>query len=264
MTSTFEQRILEILEQPGGEWGIVVQKLAGEQPLYQRNPDKRFYAASVNKVAIALYVLSQTEQQRCNLDDRMSLQDASKLEGTGVLRLLDSGLDPTLKDVLTLMLIVSDNTAAKMLVRRFGVPAINEYLQSLGLEVTRLEELPEGKFSYGYTTPGEYAEIMTNILTGAYLSRESSDTLLEMLARNHFDFGLGRYLHDPIKFANKQGTLDDMRHEVACVMREDERYVISVFSENLPDEVYTVDNPAVLALAEVGKLFLQETEQNTM
>lgn len=258
MADTFDEQISEITQQAGGEWGIVVKKAGEETPLYQLNPDRRFYAASVNKVAIALYVLSLVDRGEIKLTERMALKKEYKLEGTGVLRLLDDSLEPTLKDLLTLILIVSDNTAAKTVVSRFGTGAINDYLDSLDLGVTRLEELPEGKFSYGHTTPAEYAEIMEKITTGVYLSRELSDLLLEILRHNHFDFGLGRQLQDPIKIANKQGTLDNIRHEVALITDEDNRYIVSAFSEQLPDEEYSVDNQGILALAEIGQLIIKK------
>lgn len=262
MTMDMRRYIDKAVRDVGGEWGIVIKQVGEEAPLYQLNPGKKFYAASVNKVAIALYVLSLVDQGGIDLAEHMALKKEYKLEGTGVLRLLDDGLEPTLKDLLTLMLIVSDNTAAKTLVSRFGSSAINDYLNSVGLEVTRLEELPEGKFSYGYTTPAEYIEIIEKIATGAYLRRESSDLLLEIMGHNHFDFGLGRHLHDPIKAASKQGTLDDMRHEVVLITDENERYIVSAFSEQLPDEEYSVDNRGVLVLAEIGRLFMKNTAGN--
>lgn len=255
LAERFSGQIPEIINRRGGEWGIVIKRAGDENPLYRLDPDRRFYAASVNKVVIALYVLSLVDRGEIKLTERIVLKKEYKLEGTGVLRLLDSGLEPTLKDLLTLMLIVSDNTAAKILVTQFGLRDINDYLGSIGLKVTQLEGLPEGKFSYGHTTPAEYAEIMGKIAAGLYLSRELSDLLLEILAHNHFDFGLGRYLRDPVKIANKQGTLDDMRHEVAVLSNESKQYVVSVFSEKLLDKAYSVDNPGVLALAEIGRLF---------
>lgn len=254
----FSAKIEAIITPSEGTWGIVVKRVGYEHRLYRLNQDRKFYAASVNKVAIALYVLSMVDRGKIKLTKRMALNKEYKLEGTGVLRLLDDGLEPTLKDLLTLMLIVSDNTAAKTLVTQLGLRAINDYLDSLGLEVTRLEELPEGKFSYGHTTPAEYAEIMDKIAAGLYLSRELSDLLLGILGHNHFDFGLGRYLRDPLKIVNKQGTLDDMRHEVAIISNESKQYVVSVFSEKLPDKTYSVDNPGVLALAEIGRLFKED------
>lgn len=262
MAEFFYRKIPNVIEQAGGEWSIVIKKVGDKTLLYQLNPDKKFYAASVNKVAIALYVLSLVDRGELDLAERMALKKEYKLEGTGVLRLLDDGLEPTLKDLLTLMLIVSDNSAAKTLVSRFGVGAINDYLDSLGLGVTRLEELTEGKFSYGYTASTEYIEIMEKIATGAYLRRELSDLLLKIMGHNHFDFGLARNLREPVKIANKQGTLDDMRHEVALIIDESKQYIVSAFSEKLLDERYSADNQGVLALAEIGGLFSYNGSKN--
>ena len=86
----------------------------------------------------------------------------------------DTPLTVTLKDVLTMMVIMSDNTATNLAIDRFGVDAVNARMESLGLKNTHLYKkvmkpatgpMPadQPKFGLGKTTPREMAEMMERI-----------------------------------------------------------------------------------------------------
>ena len=51
---------------------------------------------------------------------------------------LDPGLQPTIKDLLTLMIIISDNEATDVLADKAGRDNITRYAHSLGLEKTEI------------------------------------------------------------------------------------------------------------------------------
>ena len=54
--------------------------------------------------------------------------------GSGILPYFESGLQPTVRDLLTLMIIISDNTATDIMVDYLGGAAVIEgYMHELGL-----------------------------------------------------------------------------------------------------------------------------------
>ena len=60
-------------------------------------------------------------------------------DGSGVLQYHDLGLTPTYRDLLTEMVITSDNTATDLMVQKIGgVDAINSWLTSAGVTHTRM------------------------------------------------------------------------------------------------------------------------------
>jgi beta-lactamase class A len=72
---------------------------------------------------------------------RVLLTDDNRFIGTGVLRYLANGLEPTLEDLAWLMIIVSDNTATAMLMQSIGGPAeVNAAMAGLGYPTARLNE----------------------------------------------------------------------------------------------------------------------------
>jgi hypothetical protein len=97
--------------------------------------DETFPTAS----AIKLFVLCELERRgERELRERVRLEDADRVLGSGVLAHLGAGLEPTLGDLGVLMMMVSDNTAANLLIDRLGLPTINATMRAAGLERTEL------------------------------------------------------------------------------------------------------------------------------
>src|SRR5439155_8803283 len=80
----------------------------------------------------------EAEAGRLSWTETICLREESRVPGSGVLRELHAGLEVTLEDLARLMIVVSDNTATNLLIDRIGTGVVNDYLASLGFEVTRL------------------------------------------------------------------------------------------------------------------------------
>jgi beta-lactamase class A len=93
-------------------------------------------AASVFKVPVLVEAFRQIGAGAFTLADRWPLSEEEKSTGSGVLVRLQPGLQPAVRDLLTLMIIISDNTATDMLVRRLGPERITATMRQLGLRNT--------------------------------------------------------------------------------------------------------------------------------
>lgn len=94
--------------------------------------------ASVFKIPVMVEAFRQQGEGRFSLDDRWELHDEDKATGGGVLTRLAPGLRLTVRDLVTLMIIISDNTATDMLVRRLGTERITATMRALGLRQAEL------------------------------------------------------------------------------------------------------------------------------
>lgn len=114
------------------DWGIYVKSLdSGEEIAI--NADRVMDTMSVIKVPLLVDAYRQVDSGKLNPADRITMTTADKRFGTGVLRTLNDGLNLSLHDAFTLMIIQSDNTATDMVFSRVGGPAhVNETLHSLG------------------------------------------------------------------------------------------------------------------------------------
>ena len=112
-------RIERVREGFSGRIGVGARNLAtGEEVLVDH--EHVFPTASTIKLAVLVELYRQVEQGRCSLDDRLELRAEEIVPGAGVLRDLQPGLLPTVRDLAVLMIIVSDNTATNVLIDHLG------------------------------------------------------------------------------------------------------------------------------------------------
>src|SRR5882724_8702833 len=129
--------IERITRSANATWGIYVKSLeTGEEVAI--NADRQMDTMSVIKIPLMAEVYYQIKEGKFKLSDRYPIKAEDLLPGTGVLRSLDAGESITVKDLITLMIIVSDNTATDVLFNMVGgVEPVNRRMATLGLKRTR-------------------------------------------------------------------------------------------------------------------------------
>src|SRR6202789_1356544 len=99
-------------------------------------PDEAVQTASVIKLGILLDAAEQIRAGKASLDERLVLEKSNQGGGWGGLGILDNPLKLTLRDVLTLMVVLSDNTATNVVIDRLGLTHIDDTLKAAGLKDT--------------------------------------------------------------------------------------------------------------------------------
>lgn len=95
--------------------------------------DQDFSTASVIKLAFMVRAYQMADRKQLDLDERITLTRAHLRHGTGVFQLHDAGLQPTLRDAITQMIITSDNTATDIVLMKIGGPAaVTNWLSEIG------------------------------------------------------------------------------------------------------------------------------------
>ena len=261
----------------------------GEVTLFARNlktgqttalkPDELVKTASVIKLGILLDAAEQIRSSKAALDEKLVLEKRNQVAGSGVLTVLDTPLALTLKDTLTLMVVVSDNTATNMAIDRLGLAHINATIRAAGLKDTYLYKkvfvppsgpMPEDqpKFGLGKTTAREMAGLMERIATcrlsldgGPALPGDGKicGALLHMLRSQQDRNSLPRYLETldtgehGSAIANKTGALDAVRNDVALIATKAGPVVIAAFTQENADQRWTGDNEAEQTLGKLAK-----------
>src|SRR5437879_7797301 len=114
-----QSNLERITRSVNAKWGIYIKCIeTGEEIAI--NADETMDTMSVIKIPLMAEVFRQIEAGKFALTDRVILKDADKRPGTGVMRSLDPGASLTIKDLITLMIIVSDNSATDMLFEKVG------------------------------------------------------------------------------------------------------------------------------------------------
>lgn len=200
MADQLRRRIGRIASRLDGTMGVYVHALATGETI-AINADQPFQMASVFKIPILAELLSQVDAGRRSLDDRVALADDMKSPGSGVLKELSAGTSFTLRDLATLMIIVSDNTATDMLLGLVTKDAVNARLRACGLERT--------------VVAMSCRELLYNLvgMDGGVDTPEARRTVLDRLRRREIDPN-ARVYRDP---GTNMTTPHDMGHLLEAV-----------------------------------------------
>lgn len=101
--------------------------------------DEPVNTLSVIKIPIMILAYRDAEEGRLNLDARYQVRPQDMRRGSGLLQTFAPGLEPTYRDLVTQMIVTSDNTATDIMIATVGFDRVNQLLQNLGYEETRLQ-----------------------------------------------------------------------------------------------------------------------------
>jgi beta-lactamase class A len=243
------------------------------------SPDLPVKTASTIKLGILLDAAEQIRAGKAALAEKLVLNHDNQVEGSGVLAQLNVPLALTLQDTLTLMVILSDNTATNMAIDRLGIAHIDNTFKAAGLKQTWLYKkvgvAPRGpmppdqpQFGLGKTTPREMASIMERIAT-CKLALDGSaarpgdgplcGAMLHMLRNQQDRNRLPRYIENfdtsehGSAIGNKTGSLDQVRNDVALISTKAGPIIIAAFTFDNVDQRWNGDNEGEITLAKVAK-----------
>jgi beta-lactamase class A len=234
------------------------------------DPDVPVPTASVIKLPIMVEAFYEVRAGKHRLDERLKLTKANQVEGSGVLTLLQPGLEPTLQDAITLMITQSDNTATNMVIDDIGIAAVNERIAAMGLKNTYLYKKvfmpPQGpmpadqkKFGLGKTTAREMAQVLESIQRCELGDAAFCKQMIGILKNQSVRTMIPRYLEDvdttetDSAIGNKTGSLDEVRNDVGIVYTKHGPIIISAFTYDNADHGWSVDNTAEILVAKMAK-----------
>jgi beta-lactamase class A len=273
-----EARVKQLASGFAGELGLFAKNL-GTGEVVAWNADTRFPTASVIKVAIMVEAFDQIAHGQLNPDETIAVRDTSKVGGSGVLRELHDGAELSIRDLIRLMIVVSDNSATNVLLERVGVSKVNAQLAAYGLANTRLfrptfgkkaevEPELEHEFGLGMSTPRDMGALMELIATNRAVTESASKEMRAILEAQQDTRMLPRRLPvdgREIVVANKTGTDEEklpdasgarghVRADVGIVRAGETTYVIALFARRVKDQSWMPDNAALIAGADLSRL----------
>ena len=235
--------------------------------VYSYDGDAEFESASVIKIAIVTEVMAERREGKIDLAERWSLAQEDKADGSGMLLMLDPGLNPTWNDLVTLMIGPSDNTATNAWIRKLTIPAVNSRMESLGFHRIRLLSAipsleaahgggasPWTNLRLGTLTPNETAEWMTRVAEGRLIDAESSAKIFAYLDNDPSRQRIARRFPPEDLWAGKSGTMRGVRNDAGILRTRKGRFVLAVLTEGSSAQNPSgADHPSVLAIADVAR-----------
>ena len=235
---------------------------------YSFGGDDRVRTASTIKVAVMIEAWARVAEGRAKWTDELVLAKEKKVSGSGILPEFADGLKLTLRDGVTLMMTLSDNTATNLLLDVLTADAVNARMESLGLREIRLNrkvggggESEEGKreeskrFGLGRSTPREMVVLLEKLERGEVVSAAASKEMLELMKREQNRHGIWRGLWQ-IPKATKSGALDALRADVGLIYHPRGRIALAVTCDDMPGVEWTPDNPGLLLMSRLSEIVL--------
>jgi len=214
-----------------------LDRLAGDKGVYIRNlttgetfaygEDIPVVAASVIKIPVMIEVFRAAQAGELSLDEIHVLKDDERLPSCGTLKAMHTGIEMTLLDLVKLMIIVSDNAATNILIRRVGIENVNQTLRSLGLAKTTLRRLlvdseASRRGVVNHITAGEMGMLLEKLWHGEVVSPEASKQMMEILLDQRLNGKLPFFLHpQDIDIAHKTGEDDGITHDVGVIFTKE-------------------------------------------
>jgi beta-lactamase class A len=198
--------------------------------------------ASTIKLAVLYELMKQAEDGKLSLDAPRPLDRQTVVGGAGILMNLGTP-SLSLRDHATLVAILSDNTAANVLIDTVGMDAVNARLRSLDLTATRLrrrmmDSAAARRGDENVSTAGDLARLMEILYRGQGLSPASRDEALRIL-KIKSDLKVSpmqRGIPDAIDVASKEGDLEGVWADVGIVYAKNRPYVFAAMTTYLRDD----------------------------
>ena len=235
-----ESTIHDVDQRLDGVMGAAIEDLStGEQSFLREN--EVFAQASSIKIAVLAELYLQAQQGKLKLADLYTVQSSDLVADSDIMGGLTPGVTRvTLRDLATMMVAVSDNSATNVLIDHIGMENVNAMLDSMGLAHTRLrrkmmdlEAARQGRENI--STPREMMILLESIYRGKLLNKESTADFFKVLSTNK-DSWIPRDLPAGLKIANKPGALEGVRNDSGIVFVEGRPYVICVMTAFLENE----------------------------
>ncbi len=251
--SELTRGIEEIVQRIPGRASVMLSTAEGE---FGIAADENIYAASLIKVPIMMAAYLRAEREGLDLRQLVPITQERRVGGMGVVTHLSEGLALPLEDLITLMIIVSDNTATNLCVDTVGIDYISRVIAEFGCQQTKLERrlmdyAARERGLDNRTSAGDMVRLLREIWEGDRLPAVGQEKMRSNLLAQQFNTKLPRRIPygSGTIVAHKTGEVTAMEHDAAIIEVNGKRAYLAVLLHQLTDSLAGQD-----AMADIGRL----------
>ena len=235
---------------------------------YSFNGDERVRTASTIKIAVMIEAFARINEGKIKWTDEVILTKEKKVSGSGILSELSDGLHLTLRDAVSLMMMLSDNTATNLVLDVLTTDAVNARMESLGFKNIKImrkvgsggESMagkdPENKkYGLGMATPREMVLVMEKLDRGEIISPAVSKEMIDLMKEEQARYAIGRDLWD-VPLASKYGALDRLRSSIGILYTKNGKIAMAISCDDMPEVMWSVDNPAYILMSRLSEVLV--------
>lgn len=223
-----------------GDFSIMLKNLKSGSLIYEKAADRQLPSASTIKILIMLEAYRCSLEEKLDLDKKIIIRNADKVEFSLISEMNTDQY--TMKDLILLMMTISDNTATNVLVDILGMENINQTAHSIGLRGTILqrkmmdfEAAKNGR--QNLTVPSDMMKIMEMLYHNEVLTPEACSEMLKIMSTSIVREFMARDLPPAISCAHKPGELDGINHDIGIIYTPWGDFALGIFATSLKDNI---------------------------
>ncbi|MBS4957479.1 MAG: serine hydrolase [Clostridium sp.] len=256
------KEIKKYLESRIGKYSFFFEDLKSGY-VYGYNENVSMTAAGCMKLPIAVSLIKAVEDKKVDFMDKIKIETSDKVYGTGIIHEFNER-EYTVFELMVIMLIQSDNTAANKIIDIVGMEQINEDIRIMGLKNTRLNRKTNDERTAitdveNITTAYDLSKIWKHLSNGTFLNKDNGQMLIDILRRQQIKNKLALYIPDDLKIeiSSKTGDKKGIENDTEYLELPKGKFVFTILSQDIPNSVY-----GTVSLAKCGKMMWDDVMNN--
>lgn len=214
-------------------------------------------AASTIKIYVMIESYNQIQKEKLLLNDKIILSDAMKVGGSGIIQNELSGTQFTIKELIELMMVESDNTAANILIDKLGMNNINKTIKSLGCADTELNRKMMDTDALNnridnYTSVNDLNLTLNKLYNGECVNNKYDNEMLDIMKKHQLKSKIPNKLPEGTVVAHKSGEMDGIENDAAIVYTDKGAYILCVLTNS------GTSNEQVMAISDISRKIYDE------
>ena len=225
--------IIDFMKNKNLKYSILIKDLKFDG-ICNINEKEVVISASIIKLFIMAKTFQLVSTGELNLNDRICVNKEERVP-CSIIYVLDKTNTYTIRDLIILMIIQSDNTATNQLIHMLGMENINEFIRKLGFTDTILKRKMmdfDAKIlgMDNYTSAHDVARLLELMSKGELISKTFSDIMLNIMKMQQDDSMMKMYLDQDLIVAHKTGDLPNIKHDVGIVYTNNKNYIFTMMT----------------------------------
>lgn len=226
---------IEKLEGVKGTAGIYFKNLkTGREMTY--NSCMEFHPASIIKLPIFMAICKMVEERRASFDEKIKVTFDKRVPSCGAFNAFTDEPTVDISTLCKLMITISDNTAANLLISHFSIDRLNQEFRSMGLRKTRIERLfydeeMQKRGCNNKAVPKELGMLLEKLYKGTFVSKEVSEQVVSVLLEQQCRSKIPAYIEAFCLVGNKTGEADGITGDAALILGENPFVLVVILNE---------------------------------
>lgn len=230
----YDKTIDRVIKNFSGNCAICVKNMNTKKTILY-NEDYVFPAASIIKLVVMGEILHKINMGEITLDDKVIVYDSLITKGDGIIRYLDADHSFSIRELITLMITVSDNTAANILIDIAKMEDVNKFSGNLGLKNTVLSRKmmdfkAAGLGKENVTCAGDICRFLELLYNGKIINEVCCKFMIDILKKQQVNGRIDMFIPGSIVLAHKTGTLEKLEHDVGILYGNKSDYIMCIFT----------------------------------